>query len=72
MKRLAKILFCLASMLPLAAVGAQQQFIETPSLAEQVQSGEVPPVAQRIPQVPRRIELGGEFSPGQHGGSCAC
>ena len=68
MMRLAKILFCLASMLPLAAMGAQQQFIETPSLAERVQSGELPPVAQRIPQVPRRLELGGEFSPGQHGG----
>ena len=65
MKWLGGILLCLLASV---AVKAQDQFIETPSLAARVQTGELPPVAQRIPQNPRRIELSGEFAPGQHGG----
>jgi peptide/nickel transport system substrate-binding protein len=42
--------------------------IETPSLAAQVQAGELPPVHERIPLVPRLIELVGDKTPGHHGG----
>jgi len=43
--------------------------IETPSLASAVESGQLPPVADRIPQAPQVVELTGEGrEPGIHGG----
>ena len=43
---------------------------EVPSLVPQVESGELPPVAERIPSEPRVIDVAGSGrSPGQYGGS---
>ncbi len=39
--------------------------VETPSLAEQVRAGALPPVEQRLPAVPH---LDGKAGPGRHGG----
>jgi len=44
------------------------QMIETPSLAARVESGELPPVSERIPAVPRLMRLEGDKQAGQHGG----
>ena len=47
-----RILGFLAALLPSLAF-AQPAMVETPSLAERVAAGTLPPVAQRIPQHPR-------------------
>ncbi len=51
-------------------VEAAPSLVETPSLQEAVTAGSLPPVAQRLPQVPRVIDLAkSKRSPGKHGGS---
>jgi peptide/nickel transport system substrate-binding protein len=68
MKRFLKI-FLLMNGLSFCINGAAiGQFIETPSLAAAVQSGQLPPVQQRLPETPRLIELADEKTPGHHGG----
>ena len=50
--------------------GAQGvELVETPSLIERVETGEVPPVHQRVPRNPRVVGMDGETrEPGRHGG----
>jgi len=67
MKRFLTSLLLLTGLLP-SIVAAQDRLIETPSLAAQVQAGELPPVHERIPEVARLIELVGDKIPGHHGG----
>ena len=55
----------LAATMPLAAMAS---FIETPYWQERVNAGEMPPVAQRVPEAFQRVELTGERSPGEAGG----
>lgn len=44
-------------------------YIETPALAAKVAKGDLAPVAERLPQIPLRVNLGGaDTAPGQHGG----
>ena len=55
--------------LPLLIATAAHAYIETPSLADKVKGGELPPVADRLPANPRVIDLpamGREI--GKHGG----
>jgi peptide/nickel transport system substrate-binding protein len=53
-----------------AAEDGARAYIETPMLAEQVAAGELPPVAERLPENPRVMTLDGENqSPGRHGGT---
>ena len=45
------------------------ELIETPSLAERVASGELPPIAERVPQEPLVVDLAAsQRVPGQSGG----
>ena len=60
----AAILFAFAS-----AQAAGAQYVETPSLAERVAGGELPPVEHRLPARPSVAPLAaGGLSPGRHGG----
>ena len=60
----AAILFAFAS-----AQAAGAQYVETPSLAERVAAGRLPPVDHRLPARPRVVPLAaGGLSPGRHGG----
>ena len=44
--------------------------VETPSLADAVKSGDLPPVVQRVPSSPLIVEFDGEENkPGRHGGT---
>ena len=60
----------IALVLLLCAVQASYavNLIETPELVSQVNSGELPPVQQRIPETPQLVEFHGDFSAGSHGG----
>jgi peptide/nickel transport system substrate-binding protein len=62
------VLRCLCAVLFLASPNLYGVGIEVPSLAAQVALGELPPLAQRLPQVPRVIRLEGDLEPGRHGG----
>ena len=62
--------YCLL-VLALGASGslyAEDWLKETPSLRALVQSGELPPVAQRVPQDVQLVKLRADQSPGEHGG----
>ena len=61
----------LGALLSLATLGAPRaEFVETPALEPLVAAGKLPPVAARLPQAPRVIDLSGEGrGPGQPGGS---
>ena len=48
--------------------GAVTELIETPSLAEAVGKGELPPVSERVPNEYQKARLLPEQTPGQHGG----
>ena len=51
------------------AAAAAPRYVEVPSLAERVASGELPPVEQRLPAHPSVVALtGDELAPGRHGG----
>lgn len=45
-----------------------KQFIETPILLEQVQKGELPPVALRLPEAMQVVSFLSGFKAGEHGG----
>ena len=49
---------------PVAAAG----YIEPPILVDKVAAGELPPVAERLPDDPVVVSLDGDLSPGDHGG----
>ena len=53
--------------LPVASVAAQGEYSEAPMLAELVASGELPPVAERLPTNPRVVPVRDEI--GQYGGT---
>ncbi len=54
----------------LAPMPATAAMVETPSLAEEVKAGKLPPVESRVPETPLTVPLEGEgLSPGQSGGS---
>lgn len=48
--------------------GLAINLIETPGLLSSVESGELPPVEQRVPEMPEVVEFKAEFTPGKHGG----
>jgi peptide/nickel transport system substrate-binding protein len=68
MKALCKSIASAALLLQITAVNALDGYIETPSLAVQVQSGELPPVAARLPQQPQLAKMLAEQTAGMHGG----
>lgn len=68
MRRLLPRLMVLLALGLSAAAGATEQLLETPSLQARVDSGELPPIEQRLPNTPMRVHLQGEYRPGQHGG----
>jgi len=68
MKRLINSLLLVTGLTPVITGAAVTQLVEPPSLAQQVQSGQLPPVHNRLPEVPRLIELRGDKAPGFHGG----
>lgn len=46
------------------------ELIDSPFFAEQVAAGTLPPLAQRLPEVPRIVEVAGDGrEPGRHGGN---
>ena len=56
--------------LPAAAAGLPEQRIETPALAERVASGDLPPVAERVPEEPLVVDLAAKKrEPGLPGGT---
>ncbi|UCH41696.1 MAG: ABC transporter substrate-binding protein [Gammaproteobacteria bacterium] len=68
MKRFSFILLSWLGMAPVALANLPAQLLETQSLQDRVDAGEIPPVQQRIPSAPRLIRLEGDEQPGQHGG----
>ena len=64
----AALLALLLAVLPgVEAAGAR--YIETPSLAEEVGAGRLPPVERRLPARPKVVALTGDgLAPGRHGG----
>jgi len=54
--RIVKVLSALALLLPLGVALAQPAYSEAPALAERAASGELPPVAERLPQNPLVVE----------------
>lgn len=53
-----------------AAAGKPAELIDSPFLADQVASGTLPPLAQRLPDVRRIVHVAGEDrEPGRHGGN---
>ncbi len=64
---LATVLFaCICALVP-AYAGSLQ---ETPSLGADVKAGKLPPVAERLPETPRVINMGAlDRKPGKHGGT---
>jgi len=49
--------FVIAVLLALAAPAVSAQMIETPALSDRVASGDLPPVAERVPQEPLVVDL---------------
>lgn len=68
MNRLLNILLLAAGLTPTIAGAAVTQFVEPPALAQQVQNGQLAPVYNRLPEVPRLIDLRGDKTAGFHGG----
>jgi peptide/nickel transport system substrate-binding protein len=60
-----------AALLAAAAggAGAQPKYIDSPSLAEDVKAGRLPPAAQRLPENPLVVKLPAGAQPGEHGGT---
>lgn len=53
-----------------AAPGRPAGLIDSPFFAEDVASGALPPVAQRLPEAPRIVQVAGDGrKPGRHGGN---
>ena len=68
MKILCKAIASGVLLLQIAAADALEGFVETPSLAAQVQSGELPSVEARLPAQPQLAQLGAHKTTGMHGG----
>jgi len=68
MKIVCKTIALGAILLQAAAANALDGLVETPSLTAQVQSGELPPVAQRLPREPQMVKMRAHQTPGEHGG----
>ncbi|MDH3761130.1 MAG: ABC transporter substrate-binding protein [Gammaproteobacteria bacterium] len=68
MTRCLKMLCLMAGLAPAMTGASPGPFIETPSLESAVQSGQLPPLQQRLPEVPRLIALADGKTPGHHGG----
>ncbi|MDH3220368.1 MAG: ABC transporter substrate-binding protein [Gammaproteobacteria bacterium] len=68
MKFFCFLLLTILGLAPLASDAAPDRFIETPSLAAQVASSELPPVQARLPQQSKLVVLDGERQAGFHGG----
>ncbi len=70
MKYLAITLIVASTVLPgtVYKPAGAATLIETPSLQQQVDSGELPPVGERIPKQAQLVTFEGEFKPGKHGG----
>ncbi len=72
MRRLALTLalaLALALALPLAGPALALEPVETPALAERVDAGNLPPVAERLPEEPLVVDLAAKGrQPGRHGG----
>ncbi len=52
------------------AAPAADRYIETPELAAQVEAGDLPPVAERLPEMPRMLDFAAlGLEPGVHGGA---
>jgi peptide/nickel transport system substrate-binding protein len=68
MKLLLGHLLLLLALLSAGPLQAVEWLKETPSLLEKVQSGELPPIEQRIPDEPEVVHLGADMSPGEQGG----
>ncbi len=59
-----------ALALLLAASAAAADWVETESLRARVEAGELPPIAERLPETPRVIDLAAHGrEPGRHGGT---
>ena len=62
--------FIAAALLAAAgSAGAQAKYIAAPSLAEDVNAGRLPPLAQRLPENPLVVKLPAGAQPGEHGGT---
>jgi peptide/nickel transport system substrate-binding protein len=68
MKTLYKAIASGALLLQVTAVIALDGFVETPSLAVQVESGELPPVEARLPRQPQLAQFLPGQTAGKHGG----
>lgn len=55
-----------ASLLPFQTASSAQA--EPPVIAERVAAGKLPPMAERLPETPRVIEMSGDNSNGEYGG----
>ena len=58
------LLFLITALHP----GYALNLIETPGLLSFVESGALPPVRQRVPEMPQIVEFTDNFTPGEHGG----
>ena len=68
MKRCIGLLLLLLTLCSPASLYAEDWLRETPSLLAKVQAGELPAVAQRVPQDAQVVKLRADQSPGEHGG----
>jgi peptide/nickel transport system substrate-binding protein len=75
-RRLIVVLLCAFVVLLSVSVSAQDTYTQAPSLDEQVASGALPPVEERLPAVPRVVEplegigqYGGAWHMGTRGGT---
>jgi len=69
-KRLLALFVVVLAMMVLSVVASAQDMVykESPLLAEKVAAGELPPVADRLPENPRVVELAEGDSIGSYGG----
>jgi peptide/nickel transport system substrate-binding protein len=59
-----------ASLAPRAGLAGTETLIDSPALAAKVADGQVPPLAERLPKVPRVIDVAAMGrQPGRHGGT---
>ncbi|MCY4592777.1 MAG: ABC transporter substrate-binding protein [Alphaproteobacteria bacterium] len=64
-----RLLVAICGCLLSGAAPAADGYIETPELAARVAAGDLPPVAERLPEVPRMLDFAAlGLEPGVHGG----
>ena len=69
MRRLAAALLAASALLLAGGVGALASEHEAPMLAALVAEGKLPPVQERLPQVPKLADFGPDQSLGEYGGA---